>query len=208
MLHRIRKTGQVGHPRPFMSWARDYLQDNDFSVSDVELSEKPGAFPGVVYVTGDVWGVRDNRRLKILSLVVAILIFPITILWFVLAAKSLSRFVIATDRLAIRVNLEGEMYTGAAAKEQGMNLADDATSEVSSRAGLSGGVGIQSADRVTVVSDIRVSVTGQSGEPNGKYRVKSDNSRSQEQAKEYVGQIDTAMETQWPSLTNAMSGDE
>ena len=89
-----------------------------------------------------------------------------------------------------------------------MNLADDAISEVSSPAGLSGGVGIQSADRVTVVSDIRVSVTGQSGEPNGKYRVTSDNSRSQEEAKEYVGQIDTAMETQWPSLTNAMSGDE
>ena len=191
-----------------MSWARDYLQDNDFSVSDVELSEKPGAFPGVVYVTGDVCGVRDNRRLKILALVVAILIFPITILWFALAAKSLSRFVIATDRLAIRVNLEGEMYTGAAAKEQGMNLADDAISEVSSPAALSGGVGIQSADRVTVVSDIRVSVTGQSGEPNGKYRVTSNNSHSQEEAKEYVGQIDTAMETQWPSLTNAMSGDE
>ena len=158
-MHRIRKSGQVGHPRPFLSWAHDYLEDAGLNVSRVELSEKKGAFPGVVYVEGDVRAVRDKKRLKIGRLIFVCIIFPITILWFLLAAKSLSEFVIASDRLGIDTTLEGEMYTGAAAKEHGVGIGNEAISEHPTAGTGTGTAGVQSADRATVVSDIRVTVT-------------------------------------------------
>jgi len=176
------------------------------NVSKVDISEKGGAFPGVVYVEGVVRGIRDKRRWKILPLIIVILIFPITIIWFILAARSLAKFVVASDRLGINVTLEGEMYTGAAAKEHGLGVGDEAISE-RSPSSVSGSTEAQSADRATVVSDIRISVTGRIGFPNGGYGVREDHSKSQAKASEYVTQIEKAMQSQWSSLVDSMLAD-